>query len=98
MALLKGPKLVNEEFIPPKSLILSSGADNWLLGCLLLFGSSWFWSFWMILQVLAPQILIVFIVTFDRFMFTFQSFNRFQFLQAYQTTHIHLLGCVSWHH
>ncbi|XP_024034118.1 WAT1-related protein At4g30420 isoform X2 [Citrus clementina] len=51
MALLKGPKLVNEEFTPPKSLIFSSGADNWLLGCFLLFGSSWFWSFWMILQV-----------------------------------------------
>ncbi|KAJ4709445.1 WAT1-related protein [Melia azedarach] len=51
MALLKGPKLLNAEFVPVKSLIFSPGADNWLLGCLLLFASSWFWSFWLILQV-----------------------------------------------
>eukprot|EP00257_Ricinus_communis_P020922 XP_015580287.1 WAT1-related protein At4g28040 isoform X1 [Ricinus communis] len=51
MAFLKGPKLLNTELQPPKS---SSGieSDNyWLLGCLLLFGSSCFYSLWMILQV-----------------------------------------------
>ncbi|KAK0571233.1 hypothetical protein LWI29_012870 [Acer saccharum] len=54
MVLLKGTKLLNAEFIHPlKSIFFSPGNDdsNWLLGCLLLFGSSCFWSFWMILQV-----------------------------------------------
>ncbi|KAJ4709442.1 WAT1-related protein [Melia azedarach] len=51
MALLKGPKLVNSEFIPLKSLIFIPGVDKWLLGCLLVFASSLFWSFWLILQV-----------------------------------------------
>ncbi|CAK7338095.1 unnamed protein product [Dovyalis caffra] len=50
MAILKGPKLLNSEFLPPKSFF-SPGGDNWLLGCLFLFGSSCFWSLWMILQV-----------------------------------------------
>ncbi|GLU10329.1 hypothetical protein SLE2022_271440 [Rubroshorea leprosula] len=50
MALLKGPKLLNAEFHLPKSLFRSEG-ENWLLGCLLLLGSSFFWSFWIILQV-----------------------------------------------
>ncbi|KAJ0031612.1 hypothetical protein Pint_14282 [Pistacia integerrima] len=51
MALLKGPKLLNAEFLPSKSVLFIPGIDNWLLGCLLLLGSSFFWSFWMILQV-----------------------------------------------
>ncbi|XVE98669.1 hypothetical protein REPUB_Repub03eG0127300 [Reevesia pubescens] len=50
MALLKGPKLLNTELLPPKSLF-SPGGENWLLGCLLLLGSSFFWSLWMVLQV-----------------------------------------------
>ncbi|KAL7193692.1 hypothetical protein ACSBR2_025330 [Camellia fascicularis] len=49
MALLRGPKLLNLEFLPPKSL-LGAGGDDWLLGCLLLFGSSCCWSLWLILQ------------------------------------------------
>ncbi|KAL5773033.1 hypothetical protein ACOSP7_012650 [Xanthoceras sorbifolium] len=53
MVLLKGPKLLNTGFIPQiKSVLLSSGDDDtWLLGSLLLFGSSWFWSSWIIVQV-----------------------------------------------
>lgn len=50
MALLKGPKLLNTELLPTKSFF-SPGSDNWLLGCLFLFGSSCFWSLWMVLQV-----------------------------------------------
>ncbi|KAL2464394.1 WAT1-related protein [Forsythia ovata] len=47
MALLKGPKLLNKEFLP----IMSQGGENWLLGCLFLFGSACCWSLWLILQV-----------------------------------------------
>ncbi|CAL5328417.1 unnamed protein product [Camellia sinensis] len=50
MALLRGPKLLNLEFLPPKSLLGTRG-DDWLLGCLLLFGNSCCWSLWLILQV-----------------------------------------------
>lgn len=50
MALLKGPKLLNTELLTTKSFF-SPGSDNWLLGCLFLFGSSCFWSLWMVLQV-----------------------------------------------
>ncbi|KAJ7979544.1 WAT1-related protein [Quillaja saponaria] len=50
MALLKGPKLLNVELLPEKSF-LSSGGEDWNLGCLLLFGSCCCWSIWLILQV-----------------------------------------------
>ncbi|GMY35503.1 WAT1-related protein At4g30420-like isoform X1 [Fagus crenata] len=50
MALLKGPKLLNIELLPSNS-IFGPGGDNWLLGCLSLFGCSCFWSFWVIMQV-----------------------------------------------
>lgn len=50
MALLKGPKLLDMELLPSKSFF-GAGGDNWLLGCLSLFGSSCFWSFWVIMQV-----------------------------------------------
>ncbi|KAL9399589.1 hypothetical protein Peur_008550 [Populus x canadensis] len=50
MALLKGPRLLNTELLPSESFF-SPGSDNWLLGCLFLFGSSCFWSLWMVLQV-----------------------------------------------
>ncbi|KAM7472862.1 hypothetical protein LguiA_011045 [Lonicera macranthoides] len=54
MALLKGPKLLNSGgvIIPSKSvsLLFGSGGENWLLGCLFLFGSSCCWSFWLIIQ------------------------------------------------
>ncbi|CAN1811551.1 WAT1-related protein At4g28040 [Linum perenne] len=45
VAFLKGPKLLNYHF-------LGSEQDdkNWLIGCLLLFASSFFWSLWIILQ------------------------------------------------
>ncbi|XP_044471316.1 WAT1-related protein At4g30420 [Mangifera indica] len=52
MALLRGPKLLNSEIIPPqKSLFASGNHETWLLGCLFLFASSWCWSLWLILQV-----------------------------------------------
>ncbi|KAA8522806.1 hypothetical protein F0562_009229 [Nyssa sinensis] len=50
MALLRGPKLLNAELLPIKSVFGSEG-ENWLLGCLFLFGSSCCWSLWLILQV-----------------------------------------------
>ncbi|KAK8595781.1 hypothetical protein V6N13_000471 [Hibiscus sabdariffa] len=50
MALLKGPKLLNTELLPPMSLF-SPGGESWFLGCLLLLASSFFWSLWMVLQV-----------------------------------------------
>ncbi|KAK3007730.1 hypothetical protein RJ639_014781 [Escallonia herrerae] len=50
MALLKGPKLLNTEALPTKSAF-GSGGENWLLGCIFLFGSSCCWSLWLILQV-----------------------------------------------
>lgn len=53
IALLKGPKLLNAESITSKSIIGTTlGSDeNWLLGCLVLFGSCVAWSVWLILQV-----------------------------------------------
>ncbi|KAH7545675.1 hypothetical protein FEM48_Zijuj01G0118800 [Ziziphus jujuba var. spinosa] len=50
MALLKGPKLLNTQFLPSDSLF-GNGGENLQLGCLFLFGSSCFWSFWIIMQV-----------------------------------------------
>ncbi|KAK8683094.1 hypothetical protein V6N13_039162 [Hibiscus sabdariffa] len=50
MALLKGPKLLNTQLLPPKSL-LDQGAETWLLGCLLLLASAFFWSLWLVIQV-----------------------------------------------
>ncbi|PSS04316.1 WAT1-related protein [Actinidia chinensis var. chinensis] len=51
MALFRGPKLLNSQLLPPKSLLGSGGDGDWLLGCFLLFGSSCCWSVWLILQV-----------------------------------------------
>lgn len=51
MALLKGPKLLNAAFLPSVSIFSSGGGDNWLLGCLFLFGNCFCWSFWLIIQV-----------------------------------------------
>ncbi|KAL3535282.1 hypothetical protein ACH5RR_003743 [Cinchona calisaya] len=52
MVLLKGPKLLKQEFhfLPIHSL-LSKGGETWLLGCLFLFASNCCWSIWLILQV-----------------------------------------------
>ncbi|KAK8581622.1 hypothetical protein V6N12_071839 [Hibiscus sabdariffa] len=50
MALLRGPKLLNAQALPAKSLIGVEG-EHWLLGCLFLFGSACCWSVWLILQV-----------------------------------------------
>ncbi|XP_057967104.1 WAT1-related protein At4g30420-like isoform X2 [Malania oleifera] len=50
MALLRGPKLLNMEVIH-KTSAFGLGGENWLLGCLFLFGSACCWSFWLILQV-----------------------------------------------
>ncbi|KAE9462487.1 hypothetical protein C3L33_05589, partial [Rhododendron williamsianum] len=48
MTFYRGPKLLNSQFLPPKSLLLGGGGgsgagdeDYWLLGSLLLFGSNW---------------------------------------------------------
>lgn len=56
MALFKGPKLLNMEFLHTNSLFLQSrhlGQDHytWLIGCLLLFGGVCCLAFWLILQV-----------------------------------------------
>lgn len=56
MALLRGPKLLNAELQPANS-VLGSGGENWLLGCLFLFGSSCCWSLWLILQVSCCKVL-----------------------------------------
>ncbi|XP_059290665.1 WAT1-related protein At4g30420 [Lycium ferocissimum] len=58
MALVKGPKLLNSEFIPTNGLLLVLGKEssenldsNWMLGVTLLVASAFSWSFWLILQV-----------------------------------------------
>ncbi|KAL4277810.1 hypothetical protein GQ457_03G045180 [Hibiscus cannabinus] len=52
MALLRGPKLLNAQALPAKSLIgVGAEGEHWLLGCLFLFGSACCWSVWLILQV-----------------------------------------------
>ncbi|CAA0809451.1 WAT1-related protein [Striga hermonthica] len=54
MALWKGPKLVNMEFMPRKSIVAGGGSigqDTWLIGCLFLFGNAFCWALWLILQV-----------------------------------------------
>lgn len=51
IALLKGQKLLNAEIMPSKTILGSTSDDNWLLGCLSLFGSCTAWSLWLILQV-----------------------------------------------
>jgi len=53
IALLKGPKLLNAENIPSKSIMarISGSDENWLLGCLCLLGNCVAWSIWLILQV-----------------------------------------------
>ncbi|KAL4035372.1 hypothetical protein IC575_004056 [Cucumis melo] len=57
MALIKGPKLLNAQILPKNISFLNIlGAvepehDTWFLGCVLLFVSSCFWSFWIIMLV-----------------------------------------------
>ncbi|PON73075.1 Plant-drug/metabolite exporter [Trema orientale] len=52
MALVKGPKLLNTEFLPSKSVLSGiMGVENLQLGCIFLFISCFCWSFWMIMQV-----------------------------------------------
>ncbi|KAL7224553.1 hypothetical protein ACSBR1_025925 [Camellia fascicularis] len=51
MAFLRGPKLLNTQFLPSKSLLSSEGGEDWLLGCVFLFASCCCWSVWLILQV-----------------------------------------------
>ncbi|XP_011014491.1 PREDICTED: WAT1-related protein At4g30420-like [Populus euphratica] len=50
MALLKGPKLLNEGIVATKSSSGSSG-ETWLLGSLILLGNSSCWAIWTIMQV-----------------------------------------------
>lgn len=52
MALIKGPKLLNTQILPTNFGIAAQlAADTWLLGCVLLFVSSCFWAFWIIMLV-----------------------------------------------
>lgn len=52
MALVKGPRLLNTQILPPKSLLLGmGGGENLKLGCLFLSVCCCCWSFWMIMQV-----------------------------------------------
>ncbi|KAK4425066.1 WAT1-related protein [Sesamum alatum] len=51
IALLKGPKLLNDEIGEIRDTFLQGVHNQWLLGCLLLFGSACAWSLWLILQV-----------------------------------------------
>lgn len=54
IALLKGPKLLNAEYILPSKSIMATtlGSDeNWLLGCLSLLGCIVAWAIFLILQV-----------------------------------------------
>ncbi|XP_017441352.2 WAT1-related protein At4g30420-like [Vigna angularis] len=56
IALLKGPKLLNVENLPSKSITMaSSQADSWFLGCLFLIVSCFSWSIWLILMVPASK-------------------------------------------
>ncbi|XP_038696241.1 WAT1-related protein At4g30420-like [Tripterygium wilfordii] len=50
VASLKGPKILNTEFVPLNSSF-GIGGDTWLIGCLLLFMSNFCWSVWLIVQV-----------------------------------------------
>ncbi|CAK9329782.1 unnamed protein product [Citrullus colocynthis] len=57
MALIKGPKLLNAQILPKNISFLNilgavqSEGDTWFLGCVLLFVSSCFWAFWIIMLV-----------------------------------------------
>ncbi|XP_022641609.1 WAT1-related protein At4g30420-like [Vigna radiata var. radiata] len=56
IALLKGPKLLNAENLPSKSItMVSSEAASWVLGCLFLTLSCFSWSIWLILMVPASK-------------------------------------------
>jgi len=54
IAFLKGPKLLNAENLPSKT-ILGSANEKWLLGCVCLFGSASCWSLWLIFMVLTTN-------------------------------------------
>ncbi|XP_004149891.1 WAT1-related protein At4g28040 [Cucumis sativus] len=57
MALIKGPKLLNSEMLPKNITVLNMLGvvqpehDTWFLGCVLLFVSSCFWAFWIVMLV-----------------------------------------------
>ncbi|KAA0035125.1 hypothetical protein IC582_003749 [Cucumis melo] len=57
MALIKGPKLLNSQMLPKNITVLNMLGivqpehDTWFLGCVLLFVSSCFWAFWIIMLV-----------------------------------------------
>ncbi|XP_038879861.1 WAT1-related protein At4g28040-like [Benincasa hispida] len=57
MALIKGPKLLNAQILPKNITLLNMlgvvqpEGDTWFLGCVLLFVSSCFWAFWIIMLV-----------------------------------------------
>ncbi|KAL0456434.1 UNVERIFIED_CONTAM: WAT1-related protein [Sesamum latifolium] len=56
IVLLKDPKLLNDEFLPIRHAFLHGDHNQWLLGCLLVFGSSCSWSLWLILQGLGAAV------------------------------------------
>ncbi|CAN1326294.1 WAT1-related protein At4g28040 [Linum perenne] len=51
MAFLKGTKLLNSQFVASEIDDSNSNNNDWLMGCLLSFASSFLWSLWIILQV-----------------------------------------------
>ncbi|KAL5537355.1 hypothetical protein UlMin_046243 [Ulmus minor] len=95
MALVKGPKLLNTEVLPLKSLLFRTETENFQLGCLILFAMSCFWSFWLIMQVsistscpdhLYSTLWMCFLSTIQSSIFTFlvddlQVWNLNSFLQ-----------------
>ncbi|XP_031387933.1 WAT1-related protein At4g30420-like [Punica granatum] len=53
MALIKGPELLQSkgEYMQTRTLLQGLQIQNWLLGCLILFGGCCCWSSWLMLQV-----------------------------------------------
>lgn len=106
MAFLKGPKLLNTELLPNKS-VLGSAVDNyWLLGCLLLFGSSCCWSLWLILQVHNhPTAYLhyfhdLILKGYEKHYTNLVKYvwDRCQFQRVILIICLCQLGCVSWQH
>ncbi|CAL5195234.1 unnamed protein product [Lathyrus oleraceus] len=102
IALLKGPKLLNAENLPSKSILTlgSSGSDeNWLLGCMCLLGCIIAWSVFIILQVptYASHPNYISLSAWMCFMATLQSAVVTLFIEqdlnAWKITSILELGC-----
>lgn len=77
MTLIKGQKMLHIELLPASMHLTSNGGeDYWLLGCLLLLASSFFWACWMILQVNKNKLLLSYIIfSFITFLSHHSSFS-----------------------